>query len=60
MPSLSFEKQVGGIAEMFLLDDEREQVLMRRGFIREAIKNGVDIMYVCRIAGQTRARLREV
>ncbi len=58
--ALPLEKQVGGVAEMFLLDDEREQVLMRRGFIREAIKNGIDIMYVCRIVGQTRARLREI
>lgn len=37
---------MGGVAEMFLLDEEREQVLLRRGFIREAIKNGIDIMCV--------------
>ena len=37
---------MGGIAEMFLVDEEKEQVLLRRGFIREAMKNGIDIMYV--------------
>ena len=36
----------GGIAEMFMLDpsNETEQVLIRRGFIREALKNQVDIV----------------
>ena len=36
----------GGIAEMFMLDttNKTEQVLIRRGFVREALKNQVDIL----------------
>lgn len=36
----------GGIAEMFMLDSSNrtEQILIRRGFVREALKNDVDIV----------------
>jgi hypothetical protein len=35
---------VGGVSEMFLPDDRVERVKLRRGFIRQAIKHGYDIV----------------
>jgi hypothetical protein len=37
-------RQVGGVSEMFLPDDRVERVKLRRGFIRQAIKHGYDIV----------------
>lgn len=37
---------VGGVAEMFTACDEAEVVLLRSGFIREAVRNGFDIVPV--------------
>lgn len=37
---------VGGVAEMFLQSQKVERIKMRKGFIREAIRNGYDIVPV--------------
>ena len=37
---------VGGVAEMFLQSEKAENIKMRKGFIREAIRNGYDIVPV--------------
>lgn len=37
---------VGGVKEMFLLSQKAEKIKMRKGFIREAIRNGYDIVPV--------------
>jgi hypothetical protein len=35
---------VGGIFEMFLQDERYEQLKLRKGFVREAIKNGLQLV----------------
>lgn len=35
---------VGGVAEIFLQNDTTEQLQLRKGFIREALRNGYDLV----------------
>ncbi len=41
-------KKVGGVAEMFLVGGEKERLYLKKhkGFVREAIKNGADLVPV--------------